>query len=350
MISLGLRYFLEVARCGSIAGAAAAQHVAASAVSRQIAKLEDELGIALFERQARGMALSEAGRQLAAYANAAALEAERVTTGIRQRSALGDVTIRLACTEGFAHRFLPQCMADFKRIRPEARFHLLVERPEEVNRLVLEGLSQLALRYTVAPDERLKTELQCRAPVYAIMCRRHPLAARRSVGVRDLAQAPLSLGDPGTTVRDLFDAACANAGVHIEPAYVSNHSAAFLPMLPGSQIGVDGLPDSDRSARQRRPGGGAVQQSRNAPAQHPGRDLARRQSAAAGACLSGAVGRTPDRGATRPGSGTGRGLRRRARRGRAGIRRAAPASPPSSAAAVPAPDTRSAWCIASGTG
>lgn len=236
MISLGLRYFLEVARCGSIAGAAAAQHVAASAVSRQIAKLEDELGIALFERQARGMALSEAGRQLAAYANAAALEAERVTTGIRQRSALGDVTIRLACTEGFAHRFLPQCMADFKRVRPEARFHLLVERPEEVNRLVLEGLSQLALRYTVAPDERLKTELQCRAPVYAVMCRRHPLAARRSVGVRDLAQVPLSLGDPGTTVRDLFDAACANAGVHIEPAYVSNHSAAFLPMLPGSQI------------------------------------------------------------------------------------------------------------------
>jgi DNA-binding transcriptional LysR family regulator len=75
MISLGLRYFLEVARCGSIAGAAAAQHVAASAVSRQIAKLEDGLGIALFERQARGMELSEAGRQLAAYANAAALEA-----------------------------------------------------------------------------------------------------------------------------------------------------------------------------------------------------------------------------------------------------------------------------------
>ena len=253
MISLGLRYFLEVARCGSIAAAATAQHVAASAVSRQIAKLEDELGIALFERQARGMALSEAGRQLAAYANAAALEAERVTTGIRQRSALGDVTIRLACTEGFAHRFLPQCMADFKRTRPEARFHLLVERPEEVNRLVLEGLSQLAVRYTVAPDERLKTELHCRAPVYAIMCRRHPLAARRSVGVRDLAQVPLSLGDPGTTVRDLFDAACANAGVHIEPAYVSNHSAAFLPMLPGSQsvaltgfLTLMGQPDSAR--------------------------------------------------------------------------------------------------------
>ncbi|MFF7056675.1 LysR family transcriptional regulator [Achromobacter spanius] len=236
MISLGLRYFLEVARCGSIAGAAAAQHVAASAVSRQIAKLEDGLGIALFERQARGMELSEAGRQLAAYANAAALEAERVTTEIRQRSHVGDVTIRLACTEGFAHHFLPLSMAEFKRMRPEARFHLHVERPEEVSRHILEGLAQIALRYTTAQDDRLKTELLTRAPVYAVMCRKHPLAGRRSVSMRDLVNFPLSLGDQGTTVRQLFDAACANAGLHIEPAYVSNHSAAFLPMLPGSQI------------------------------------------------------------------------------------------------------------------
>ena len=65
MISLGLRYFLEVARSAR-SPPPPAQHVAASAVSRQIAKLEDELGIALFERQARGMALSDAGRQLAA--------------------------------------------------------------------------------------------------------------------------------------------------------------------------------------------------------------------------------------------------------------------------------------------
>lgn len=236
MISLGLRYFLEVARCGSIAGAAAAQHVAASAVSRQIAKLEDGLGIALFERQARGMDLSEAGRQLAAYANAAALEAERVTTEIRQRSHVGDVTIRLACTEGFAHHFLPLCMAEFKHMRPEARFHLHVERPEEVSRHILEGMAQIALRYTTAQDDRLKTELLTRAPVYAVMCRKHPLAGRRSVSMRDLVNFPLSLGDQGTTVRQLFDAACANAGLHIEPAYVSNHSAAFLPMLPGSQI------------------------------------------------------------------------------------------------------------------
>jgi len=53
--STQIRYFLEVARTGSVSQAAGQLHVAASAVSRQIAKLEDQLGCALFERRARGM-------------------------------------------------------------------------------------------------------------------------------------------------------------------------------------------------------------------------------------------------------------------------------------------------------
>ncbi|MFJ1300828.1 LysR family transcriptional regulator [Pseudomonadota bacterium AL_CKDN230030165-1A_HGKHYDSX7] len=236
MISLALRYFLEVARRGSVAAAAQTQHVAASAISRQISKLEDQLGVTLFERQARGMTLSEAGRQLAAYANAATLEAERVADELRERSHLGDVTLRIACTEGFAHRFMPQSMADFKQLHPHTRFHLHVDRPEAVNQRVLDGHAQLALRYTLATDERLRTELVSRAPVYAVMCRRHALATRRSVSVRDLRKLPLALGDRDTTVRQLFDVACANAGLHLEPAYVSNYSAAFLPLLPDSPI------------------------------------------------------------------------------------------------------------------
>ena len=56
---LALRYFVEVARTGSISDASARLHVAVSAISRQIAKLENETGAPLFERRPRGMALSE---------------------------------------------------------------------------------------------------------------------------------------------------------------------------------------------------------------------------------------------------------------------------------------------------
>ena len=70
LLSLPLRYFLEVARTGSVNQAAQRLHVAASAVSRQLGKLEDSLGVVLFERQARGMALTEAGARLMAHASA----------------------------------------------------------------------------------------------------------------------------------------------------------------------------------------------------------------------------------------------------------------------------------------
>ena len=65
---LALRYFVEVARTGSISDASARLHVAVSAISRQIAKLENETGAPLFERRPRGMALSEAGERLLAFA------------------------------------------------------------------------------------------------------------------------------------------------------------------------------------------------------------------------------------------------------------------------------------------
>ena len=58
---ISLRYFLEVVRTGSVSEAAGRLDVAPSAVSRQIARIERELGTLLFERRARGMVPNAAG-------------------------------------------------------------------------------------------------------------------------------------------------------------------------------------------------------------------------------------------------------------------------------------------------
>ena len=69
MQTTSLRYFLAVARSGSIAAASGQLNVAASAISRQIANLEAELGCVLFERRPRGMVPSPAGELLAQHAH-----------------------------------------------------------------------------------------------------------------------------------------------------------------------------------------------------------------------------------------------------------------------------------------
>ena len=83
LLSTATRYFMEVVRTGSITDAAQAVHVAPSAVSRQVAKLEESLGCPLFERQSRGMALTEAGERLAAWVHRAQQDTERVADEVR---------------------------------------------------------------------------------------------------------------------------------------------------------------------------------------------------------------------------------------------------------------------------
>lgn len=77
-----LRYFCEVARCGSLMQASERLHVAASAISQQIAGLEQALGTALFDRHPRGMVLNAAGEILATHARRASLDAERAVKEI----------------------------------------------------------------------------------------------------------------------------------------------------------------------------------------------------------------------------------------------------------------------------
>ena len=123
--STQIRYFLEVARTGSVSQAAARLHVAASAVSRQVGKLEDQLGCALFERRARGMAPTDAGELLMAYVRAGSEDAERVMEQVRGLAGFSARRVRVACTEGFAAGFMPEVIAGFRRSHPEARAYKL---------------------------------------------------------------------------------------------------------------------------------------------------------------------------------------------------------------------------------
>ena len=103
-----------------------------SAISRQIAKLEEEAGAPLFERAARGMVLSEAGRLLLTHARRTLLESDSVLQEIAALKGMARNEIRMAAVEGVARIFLPSAMARFRRDWPEARFDLHVGTPADV--------------------------------------------------------------------------------------------------------------------------------------------------------------------------------------------------------------------------
>lgn len=241
LLSTPMRYFMEVAQSGSVNQAAARLFVAASAVSRQIAKLEDGLGLPLFERHRKGMVLTAAGQRLAGHLRNATLDADHLLEEVRSLAGQAAGRVRICCTEGFAGGFMQEVMRELQGAHPWAGIELHVGSPEEVTQRLLRGESDIGLKYVVAPEAGLRVVHAAPAPVLAVMRPGHPLARRRTVELADAVRHPLLVGSPGVTARQLLDLACSAQGLQYRPLFVSNFSTVMLPLLREGDIMLSGL-------------------------------------------------------------------------------------------------------------
>lgn len=235
LLGPGARYFLEVARTGSITQAADDLHVAASAVSRQIAKLEDGLGVPLFERKPRGMQLNAAGERLAAHVRSAMLEGKRAAEDVKALGLKSGSTIRVACTEGFARSFLPQAMSTFRARHPDCRIEALVCAPDEVTQFLIRGQVDVGLKFAVAPEKSLRIEHRQPAPIMALCAPTHPLARSGTASLDTVVQYPLALSRVGTTVRQMFELTCVLQGLQYQMVY-SGNSAVMLTLTLAGEV------------------------------------------------------------------------------------------------------------------
>lgn len=115
-----LRYFVQIARTGSVSGAAARLNVAQPALSRQLKKLEDELGVQLLVRHGRGVELTEAGAHLLGEAEDLIEHFTRTLNKVRAGDVIfaGQVVMGVPPTSGLL--IVPQIYKTFRERWPEA--------------------------------------------------------------------------------------------------------------------------------------------------------------------------------------------------------------------------------------
>lgn len=235
MQTTGLRYFLAVARTGSIAAASAQLNVAASAISRQIANLEAELDCVLFERRPRGMVPSPAGELLAQHAHQVLIRAEQVVTEIRELEGLARGLIRVASAEGFALDIVPNAIAAFHAAHPGIRFEVTVLPPAQVTQTVAVGEADLGITFALASTSQVEVLYAGQVDMRVLAAADHPLARAPALSLADLADYPVALTTRETTLRQVFDAACAREGIVIEPVLTANTLSALLPFVRRSR-------------------------------------------------------------------------------------------------------------------
>ena len=229
-----LRYFLEVVRTGSLTAASERLHVASSAISRQIAWLEQAVEAPLFERRPRGMKTTAAGELLAGYALRCSLEAEHAVQAIRALDGLQSGRVRLAASEGFAAQFLPAAISTFQARHGHIRFEMDVCASAQVSGLVRRGEADIGLTFSRVAERDIQVVCRQPAPVVALMRPDHALARARAVTLSRLAQHPLALPDASTTLRQIIDVACSREQLVLEPVLTTSHFGALLAFVQHS--------------------------------------------------------------------------------------------------------------------
>src|ERR1700748_2159745 len=192
MINAGLRYFAAVARSGSIRGAAEELHVAQSALSRQIHKLEGELGVPLFERHARGVELTSAGEILLNFAQTSLRQVDKVRSETDALKGLRRGTVHIYAIESLVPHPLPQVIARFSRRYPGINFVISIAGSDRVVAAVREGRADIGFTFYAPPDPELAMAFKVRAPLIAAMSAQHPLSGKSRVSLAECAAYPIA--------------------------------------------------------------------------------------------------------------------------------------------------------------
>ncbi|WP_430245221.1 LysR family transcriptional regulator [Neorhizobium sp. DAR64861/K0K2] len=188
-----LKYFVEVARAGSIRKASEELHVATSAVSRQIKKLEEELGAPLFERFSDGLRLTSAGKIVLRHAR------ETMHHYDIMKSDLGDLQgkkagrVHIACLDSLTVQFLPEFVSGFHNKHPAVDFRIRADNFNNIFRYVADGDCDVGFNFDLARPHDIKLVCGVRMPLMVIVARHHPLARQKSATLQECAQFKLLL-------------------------------------------------------------------------------------------------------------------------------------------------------------
>lgn len=217
-----LRYFREVALQGSLRHAAERLFVAQSALSRQISVLEDELGVALFERRSRGMALTEAGRLLLQYAEDSRVRLEKLRGLIHEFEVLERGQVEIACVEGLLSGFMPDFAEVFLAEHPGLALTVSAMGSQAVAEAVAEHRVDIGILFGQSPRRDLIELATMNQPLCAIVSPTHPLARKRTCRLADAAAYRIVLPDRSFGIRQLIDRVRANGRLALSVALETN--------------------------------------------------------------------------------------------------------------------------------
>lgn len=234
-----LRNFMRVARAGSVSRAAAELRLAQPALSRQIKKLEHELGVPLFARHGRGVRLSAAGSLLLERAEAISDLVHQTSEEIRDERSPSAGRITLGVPPAAGRLVIPPFVERFQKAWPQTTLHMR----EGVTSSLLEWLTEkridVAILHNPPHLETLHITPLLTERMWVIGPPPHRLKGKKepaSYRLRDIGELPLILPNMAHTNRRLVEHAAQEHGVRLN-IKIEADSVVFAKALVEQGLG-----------------------------------------------------------------------------------------------------------------
>ena len=233
MHDAALRYFQAVAEEGSIRKASERVNVSASAVNRQILKLENYFGSPLFERRAEGMRATDDGRLVLDHIRTTFHDLERLKGEIAGRKGVVSGTVSIMTLDSLTVQFLPTAISSFMSKHPSVRLRVISVDPSEPVRAVAQGGADLGLTFSFRSPVRkgIVSLAQIPCALHVLVTTDHELASRPSVTLEECAAYPLIYQDDSGSVGVFLGREMEVFKQAHEPVLVSNTLALTKQLL-----------------------------------------------------------------------------------------------------------------------
>jgi DNA-binding transcriptional LysR family regulator len=221
-----LRYVVATADHGTMTAAAQALFVAQPALSRAIRELERELGVELFARAGRGVALTDSGEQIVRYARDALRAVDAIEAFSAAPAGARPGELRVASTSTLEPELTARLLPEFAREQPAARIRVVrCDGRESAGAAVREGRADLALTDLPVPGDLAAHPLEQRE---IVLISPPGLNLREPVPQSALDGLRLIMPARGSARRTELDGVLSRIGVKPIPAVESNERGAWL--------------------------------------------------------------------------------------------------------------------------
>jgi len=236
-----LRYLVALADHAHFGRAAAVCFVSQPTLSTQIRKLEEELGVPLFERAPRKVMLTPAGRDIAERARRIIGEVEQMKEVARRSQDPEAGTVRLGMFPTLGPYLLPHVVPGIRARFPKLELLLVEEKSDVLLARLREGKLDAGLLALPLHDDQLHVEFLFEEPFLLAVPETHPLAKRDSLALKELADQRLLLLEDGHCLRDQALDVCHMAGAGEMSGFQAT-SLETLRQMVAANVGVTLLP------------------------------------------------------------------------------------------------------------